>query len=154
MSVQSNGNIFIIGAARTGIGDFGGGLKDVPPTSLGTTVVRAAIERAHVEPSDVQHVVMGAGNPDRTQGRLSCARRRHRCWHSYKCAGAEAKSPMWLRTASDHLRWSDDRPGRDRLCCRRRRRKYEQVTAHGARRAVGQVCSLDDVKHTIVVNRG
>jgi len=51
--------IFVVGAARTAIGTFGGSLKDVAPTHLGTTAVRAALERAAVDPSAVGHVVMG-----------------------------------------------------------------------------------------------
>ena len=52
-------DVYIVGAARTAIGDFGGGLKDVAPAELGRTVAVAAIERAGLEPADVQHVVMG-----------------------------------------------------------------------------------------------
>jgi len=51
--------IFVVGAARTAIGTFGGSLKDVAPTHLGTTAVRAALERAAVDPGAVGHVVMG-----------------------------------------------------------------------------------------------
>jgi acetyl-CoA C-acetyltransferase len=52
-------DIYIIGAARTAIGTFGGTLKDVPNTHLATTVVRAAIERSGVAPAAIGHVVMG-----------------------------------------------------------------------------------------------
>ncbi|MFM0703544.1 acetyl-CoA C-acyltransferase family protein [Paraburkholderia sediminicola] len=52
-------DIYIIGAARTAIGTFGGTLKDVPNTHLATTVVRAAIERSGVAPATIGHVVMG-----------------------------------------------------------------------------------------------
>jgi acetyl-CoA C-acetyltransferase len=52
-------DIFIVGAARTAIGDFGGALKDVQPDELGRIVAVAAMERAAIEPSDVQHVVIG-----------------------------------------------------------------------------------------------
>ena len=38
--------VFVVSAARTAIGGFGGSLKDVPLSSLATTVVRAALERA------------------------------------------------------------------------------------------------------------
>jgi len=51
--------IYIVGAARTAIGDFGGALKDVPPSELGTVVAKAAMERAGIEPADVQNVVIG-----------------------------------------------------------------------------------------------
>jgi len=51
--------VFIVGAARTAIGTFGGSLKDVPLTTLGTTVIRAALERSRITPQAVGHVVMG-----------------------------------------------------------------------------------------------
>jgi acetyl-CoA C-acetyltransferase len=38
--------IFVVGAARTAIGSFGGSLKDAALTHLGTTAVRAALERS------------------------------------------------------------------------------------------------------------
>src|SRR5690606_10161251 len=52
-------DVVIVAACRTAIGDFGGALKDVPPTELGATVVRAALDRAGVAPADVNHVVFG-----------------------------------------------------------------------------------------------
>lgn len=52
-------DVVIVGACRTAIGDFGGGLKNVPPCDLGATVVRAVLDRSNVAPSDVGHVVFG-----------------------------------------------------------------------------------------------
>jgi acetyl-CoA C-acetyltransferase len=52
-------DIFVVGAARTAIGTFGGSLKDVPNTQLATTAVKAALERSGVAPDAVGHVVMG-----------------------------------------------------------------------------------------------
>lgn len=51
--------VFVIGAVRTAIGRFGGTLKDVPLTTLASTVVRGALEHAGVPPEHVNHVVMG-----------------------------------------------------------------------------------------------
>jgi acetyl-CoA C-acetyltransferase len=59
--------IFVVGCARTAIGTFGGSLKDVPPTQLGTTAVKAALERAKVDPAAVGHVVMGNIIPTETR---------------------------------------------------------------------------------------
>nr|WP_047167312.1 acetyl-CoA C-acyltransferase family protein [Sphingomonas sp. Y57] len=56
-------DIYIVGAARTAIADFGGALKDVPPAELGVIVAKAALERAGLEPGDVQNVVMGQVMP-------------------------------------------------------------------------------------------
>jgi acetyl-CoA C-acetyltransferase len=49
----------ILGAARTPVGRLGGGLSPLPATELGGLAIRAALERAHVEPEQVEHVVMG-----------------------------------------------------------------------------------------------
>ena len=50
---------YIVGAARTAIGSFGGSLKDVDAHQLGATAIRAAVERAGVDPADVDEVIMG-----------------------------------------------------------------------------------------------
>jgi acetyl-CoA C-acetyltransferase len=60
-------DIFVVAAARTAIGTFGGGLKDVPTTQLATTVVQAAIARAGIAADAVGHVVMGNVIPTETR---------------------------------------------------------------------------------------
>src|SRR5919198_183876 len=49
----------ILSSARTPVGKLGGGLSSLHPTDLGGIAIRAALERAGVEPEQVQHVVMG-----------------------------------------------------------------------------------------------
>jgi acetyl-CoA C-acetyltransferase len=49
----------ILGSARTPIGKMGGGLSTVDATELGATAIEAALERASVEPGQVEHVIMG-----------------------------------------------------------------------------------------------
>src|SRR5271165_1932073 len=49
----------ILGAARTPIGKMGGGLSTLEATELGAVAIKAALERAGVEPEQVEHVVMG-----------------------------------------------------------------------------------------------
>ncbi|MGJ7517204.1 acetyl-CoA C-acyltransferase family protein [Pseudomonas baetica] len=51
--------IYVVSAARTAIGSFGGSLKDVPLADLATTAVKAALDRAAVDPALVGHLVMG-----------------------------------------------------------------------------------------------
>ena len=51
--------VFVVSGTRTAIGDFGGALKDVPPTELGAQVVREALVRAAVAGEEVDHVVFG-----------------------------------------------------------------------------------------------
>jgi len=52
-------NVVISSAARTAIGSYGKSLKDIPPTDLGATAATAAIERAGLEPDQIDHVVFG-----------------------------------------------------------------------------------------------
>src|SRR5436305_3544107 len=49
----------ILGSARTPIGKMGGGLATLEATELGAVAIEAALERAAVEPEQVDHVVMG-----------------------------------------------------------------------------------------------
>ncbi len=52
-------DVVVVSGARTAIGTFGGGLKDVPPTQLAAAVVREAVKRAGVDPATVGQVVFG-----------------------------------------------------------------------------------------------
>jgi acetyl-CoA C-acetyltransferase len=52
-------DVVIVSGARTAIGTFGGSLAGVPPADLATTAIRAALERAALDPSAVEHVVLG-----------------------------------------------------------------------------------------------
>jgi acetyl-CoA C-acetyltransferase len=52
-------DVVIVSGVRTAIGDFGGSLKDVPPTELGAQVAREALARAGVAGDEVGHVVFG-----------------------------------------------------------------------------------------------
>ena len=49
----------ILSAARTPVGKLGGGLSSMDATDLGGIAIEAALDRAGVEPEQVQHVVMG-----------------------------------------------------------------------------------------------
>jgi acetyl-CoA C-acetyltransferase len=52
-------NVVISSAARTAIGSYGRSLKDIAPSDLGATAAREAIQRAQIEPGQVDHVVFG-----------------------------------------------------------------------------------------------
>jgi acetyl-CoA C-acetyltransferase len=52
-------NVVISSAARTAIGSFGRSLRDVPPSDLGAAAARAAVERAALDPGEVDQVVFG-----------------------------------------------------------------------------------------------
>jgi acetyl-CoA C-acetyltransferase len=49
----------IVDGARTPIGKFGGGFKDVPAVTLGGHAIRAALERSGVAADQVDYVIMG-----------------------------------------------------------------------------------------------
>jgi acetyl-CoA C-acetyltransferase len=49
----------ILGSARTPVTKMGGGLSSLEATELGGLAIGAALERAGVEPEQVEHVVMG-----------------------------------------------------------------------------------------------
>ena len=49
----------IVSGARTPVGKFGGAFKDVPAPDLGATAIRAALERANLQPDMVDEVVFG-----------------------------------------------------------------------------------------------
>ena len=52
-------DVVIVSAVRTALGRLGGALKDVQPEDLARVVLTAAVERAGVEPPEVDEVVMG-----------------------------------------------------------------------------------------------
>jgi acetyl-CoA C-acetyltransferase len=49
----------ILGSARTPIGKLGGGLSTLKATELGGIAISAALERSDVDPTQVDHVIMG-----------------------------------------------------------------------------------------------
>jgi len=52
--------VYIISAVRTPMGSFGGGLKDFSATKLGSIAIKAALEKAGIQPQQVQDVLMGS----------------------------------------------------------------------------------------------
>ncbi|HEU5177103.1 MAG TPA: acetyl-CoA C-acyltransferase family protein [Burkholderiales bacterium] len=57
---MSNREVVVVSGARTGIGDYGGALKELAATKLGAVAIREAVARAKIEPARVGHVVMGS----------------------------------------------------------------------------------------------
>ncbi|MGY2224337.1 acetyl-CoA C-acyltransferase family protein [Pseudomonas gingeri] len=64
---MSKPEVYIVSAARTAIGTFGGALKDVALSELATTAVKAALQHSDLDPALVGHVVMGNVIPTDTQ---------------------------------------------------------------------------------------
>jgi len=52
-------DVVFLSGVRTGFGGFGGSLKGLSAIDLGTHAARHALDRAGVEPGDVDHVVFG-----------------------------------------------------------------------------------------------
>jgi acetyl-CoA C-acetyltransferase len=56
---MSEKDIVIVAAARTPVGSFNGSLSSLPAHALGEVAIRAALQRASVDPADVDEVIMG-----------------------------------------------------------------------------------------------
>jgi len=51
--------VYIISAVRTPMGSFGGSLKSFSATQLGAVAIKGAVEKAGIQPAQVQDVLMG-----------------------------------------------------------------------------------------------
>ena len=60
---MSHDPIVIVSAARTPMGAFQGELKGFAAPELGAAAIRAAVERAKLQPADIQEVIMGCVLP-------------------------------------------------------------------------------------------
>src|SRR4029079_2901530 len=56
---QDASTIVIASAARTPVGSLNGSLSSLPASKLGEIAIKAALERAHVQPGDVSEVILG-----------------------------------------------------------------------------------------------
>ena len=57
--MSSTTDVFIVGAARTPIGKFLGGLSTLKASDLGAAAIRVALQRAGITGNDVDEVIMG-----------------------------------------------------------------------------------------------
>lgn len=66
---------WIVSAVRTPVGRYGGALARVRPDDLAALVIKAAVERSHVPPDEIDDVIMGcanqAGEDNRNVARMS-----------------------------------------------------------------------------------
>ncbi|NLA26105.1 MAG: acetyl-CoA C-acetyltransferase [Firmicutes bacterium] len=51
--------VVVVSAVRTAVGTFGGSLRDVPAVDLGTIAIKSALDKAGLDPSEVDEVIMG-----------------------------------------------------------------------------------------------
>ena len=56
---MANEVVYIVGAARTPIGNFNGGLASISAVELGSVALREALARASVKAEQVDEVFMG-----------------------------------------------------------------------------------------------
>ncbi len=56
---MSTREVVVVSGTRTGIGDYGGSLKDLPATKLGSIAIKEAVARAKIDPNSIGHVVLG-----------------------------------------------------------------------------------------------
>ena len=61
--MSKNRTPVIVGAARTAIGGFGGSLSMISAPELGALAIRAAVERAGIDPAIIDEVLMGCVVP-------------------------------------------------------------------------------------------
>src|SRR5271157_2560072 len=52
-------DIVIVSAARTAVGNFNGGFSNIPAHDLGSATIKAALERAKLDPKQVSEVIIG-----------------------------------------------------------------------------------------------
>ncbi|WP_411731266.1 thiolase family protein [Paeniglutamicibacter sp.] len=66
---------YLVGGARTPVGRYGGSLSSVRPDDLAALAIRAAVERAGIDPTDVDEVIFGnangAGEENRNVARMA-----------------------------------------------------------------------------------
>jgi acetyl-CoA C-acetyltransferase len=60
---MDNDPVVIVGAARTPMGGFQGDFASVAATDLGAVAIKAAVERAGIQPDDVDKAIMGCVLP-------------------------------------------------------------------------------------------
>ncbi len=80
-------DIVIVSAARTPVGAFNGALSSLPAHELGKVAVKAALERAGVDPGQVSEVIMGQI--------LSAGQGQNPARQASIAAGIPVESPAW-----------------------------------------------------------
>src|SRR5690348_18411360 len=83
----SENSVVIVAAARTPVGSFNGAFASVPAHDLGTVAIKAAIERAKLEPREVEEVIMGQI--------LTAAQGQNPARQASINAGIPVESPAW-----------------------------------------------------------
>ena len=80
-------DVVIVSAARTAIGTFNGAFANTPAHDLGAVAIKAALERAGIEPGRVSEVIMGQI--------LTAAQGQNPARQAAMKAGIPVESPSW-----------------------------------------------------------
>src|ERR1700758_476450 len=80
-------DVVIVSAARTAVGSFNGAFAPLPAHDLGAVAIKAALERAGIEPAQVSEVIMGQ-IPTAAQGQTPAPQ-------ASIAAGIPVESPAW-----------------------------------------------------------
>ena len=80
-------DVVIVSAARTPVGSFNGAFATTPAHDLGAIAIKAALERAGIEPGRVSEVIMGQI--------LTAAQGQNPARQASIAAGIPVESPAW-----------------------------------------------------------
>src|SRR3989440_9763852 len=80
-------DVVIVSAARTPVGSFNGAFATTPAHDLGAIAIKAALERAGIEPGRVSEVIMGQI--------LTAAQGQNPARQASIAAGIPGESPAW-----------------------------------------------------------
>jgi acetyl-CoA C-acetyltransferase len=80
-------NVVIASAARTAVGSFNGAFANTPAHELGAAVIKAALERAGVEPAEVSETILGQV--------LTAAQGQNPARQAHIAAGLPRESAAW-----------------------------------------------------------
>ena len=107
-------DVVIVSGVRLPVGSFGGSLKTVSAIDMGAMVVKEAVNRAGIQPSDVNEVIVGTGRRDRP-GRIRRTRSQPEGRHAQGVHRLLRKPPVRIQSAG-HRRRCYGNP--DRFCRR------------------------------------
>ena len=119
-------DVVIVSAARTPVGSFNGAFATMPAHDLGAIAIKAALERAGIEPGRVSEVIMGQI--------LTAAQGQNPARQASIAAGIPVESPAWgvLRPAHGGA----GLPGAAQRRFRDRRRRRPGIHEHGPARPI------------------
>ena len=124
-------DVVIVSAARTPVGSFNGAFATMPAHDLGAIAIKAALERAGIEPARVSEVIMGQI--------LTAAQGQNPARQASIAAGIPVESPAWGVNQLCGSRPAHGGAGLSGAAQRRfrnRRRRRPGIHEHGPARAI------------------